>query len=607
LTDLEEFSFMAWVQRTVGGRGFALRKVLLSEAPLTIDRLFETRELVEQCWSWYFDGAPGLHLGEANYSAPRYAMGPWADGKLHLEAVVVNRSHLVMYQDLRVARVQTLKEAFNSSRFPLPDCAPSATKNVSLEVGGAGLRLADVTFFRHALSVEEMNATFVRGLPSALMAESLIGNAHRGWMPRQPASHTWHAAAEAEALLADASDLSAADMLQHANDTDALDANRTRPRVETTGVASGVQRIERHFLGGEYSKGAHRAVHDGFRIVQQNTSDRAAWGFRNCPFLFNAGAPMAPDGSNDNFPDYSESNLVRVCLDEPSSPQHIRLPDAHPDPLTTPNRPLGMGTEYERDLLHRQGNQPWSRTYSFSSKQRRWQPALSGVIISTGNLHDLAGVPGLFSRAPSFQFSGSVGRPDRLQGRLYDTLVGPRVRCSYGANSSATSNGTAEGAFDSQQYRHGWRLENVSRFDNATHTVIVESTTLLHKAVEAPWWFYRAWQWRIAFEREKAFDLGDDFGVARGSASSPFEQVVLRDIYDYLFPSQSCYFQDPLDTSAPLRRCNMSDVNESLGYFARDDEIRSFVKIPRLTPILNLTGTGVRIEYQGESSHPFDA
>ena len=129
---------MAWVQRKVGGRGFALRKVLLSEAPLTIDRLFETRELVEQCWSWYFDGAPGLHLGEANYSAPRYAMGPWADGKLHLEAVVVNRSHLVMYQDLRVARVQTLKEAFNSSRFPLPDCAPSATKNVSLEVGGRG-------------------------------------------------------------------------------------------------------------------------------------------------------------------------------------------------------------------------------------------------------------------------------------------------------------------------------------------------------------------------------------------------------------------------------------------------------------------------------------
>lgn len=606
IAGLEAFSFMGWVQRKIGGRGFAVRKVLVSQAALSVDHLFEGGEHVEQCWSWYLDSDPGLHISTHNYSAPRYSTGPWADGKIHLEALVVNRSHVVMYQDLRVARVQTLAEALNLSQFPLPDCSPSAGKNISLEIGGSGLRLADIKFFRHALTVEEMNTTFVRGLPSKVIAESLIGNAHRGWIPRQPGAHTWQTAAEAAARLSDASPESAADMLQHANQSDARDANRTRQRVETAFVVNGLQKIERHFLGGEYSQGAHRAVQNGFRIVEQNTSDRAAWGFRDCPFLFNAGAPIVPDVNRDNFSDYSNAHLVRVCLDEPTRTQNLHIPDAHPDPLSTPPRPLPMGTEYERDLLYRQGNQPWSRTYSFSSKQHRWLPALSGVVISTGNLHDLAGVPGLFSRVPSFQFSGSIGRPEKQQVRRYETLLRARVSCSYGSrsNSSAMASGesnlsSAAETFNSHDYRHKWAIVNVSTYLNTTGQTYAESTTLLRRAVDAPVWFYLPWQSRIAFERDPTFDI-DNLGVARGSASSLLEQTVPLDIYDYLFPEQTCYFRDPLQPSAPLMRCNLSDVNESLGYFARDNEISSFVAMPRLRPFLNLTGTGIRSEYVGK-------
>ena len=138
-TALEAFSFIAWIQRKAGGRGFAVRKVIRSVAPFNIMRLFERAEAVEQCWSWYIDGKPGLHFGDHSYTSPQFAAGAWSDGKLHLEAVVVNKTHVVMYQDLRVVRVQTLLEAYNSSSFPMKDCVSSALKKVSLEVGGSGL------------------------------------------------------------------------------------------------------------------------------------------------------------------------------------------------------------------------------------------------------------------------------------------------------------------------------------------------------------------------------------------------------------------------------------------------------------------------------------
>jgi hypothetical protein len=97
--------------------------------------------------------------------------------------------------------------------------------------------------------------------------------------------------------------------------------------------------------------------------------------------------------NNKNFANYSMSNFVRLFLDEPTSTRAIRLSEAVADPLSTPPRPLSMGSEFEEDLQTRQGNQPWSRAYSFSSKQHLWLPVLKGMIISTGNLHDLAGVP----------------------------------------------------------------------------------------------------------------------------------------------------------------------------------------------------------------------
>ena len=417
-TSLEAFSLIAWIQRKPGGRGFAVRKVLRSEGPVNLMRLFEREEIVTQCWSWYIDGVPGLHFGPHNYTAPKQSNGAWSDGKLHLEAVVVNKTHVLMYQDLRLVRVQTLKQAYNSTVFPFADCASSALRNASLEVGGSGLRMADITFFPHPLSIEEMNVTYVRGLPSKIMVESSIGNAHRGWMPREPGSNVSDYVAQAHMMLSNANTKSAEDMLAHLTWLDKLDANRTLARVESITAQLGVQKIKRHFLGGEYQQGTHRAVHSGFRIVEQNTSDRAALGFRDCPFLFNASAPMVPDAHNNNLADQSALNLVRVCLDEPSSKQTLKLPNAVPDPLSTPSRPLSMGREYERAMPTRQGNQPWARTYSFSSKQRRWQLSLSGVVISTGNTYDLAGVPGLLGRMPSFEFSGTVGRAAKSVERL---------------------------------------------------------------------------------------------------------------------------------------------------------------------------------------------
>jgi hypothetical protein len=115
----------------------------------------------------------------------------------------------------------------------------------------------------------------------------------------------------------------------------------------------GLQRVERHYFGGEYSQDKHRSVHDGFQVRQQDSQDRAAWGYRQCPFLFNGGVPFVPDANNNNSGHYAELNLVRVCLDEPSQDRTLRLPDAIPDPLSTPLRSLSMGTEFERDLPHR--------------------------------------------------------------------------------------------------------------------------------------------------------------------------------------------------------------------------------------------------------------
>jgi len=577
---LEAYSFMAWIQRASGGRGFAVRKVVRSVGDLDLMRLNHDRpEKVEQCWAWYVDGVPAFHFGDQNYThvdgIPAFhfegqkdddlltgfkqAAGSWSDSKLHLVALVINQSHVLVYQDLRLVYV-TLWEIDNTSNVPFVDCAPSSTKNVSLEVGGSGLKVADVKFFPHALSLGEMNTTLVRGLSSHVMVDSSIGNAFRGsrggWMPRHPGLHTIHGAAEARARLSDADPESAQDMLDYALLLDKKDMNRSKARVEVKRAAVSVQAAEVHFLGGEHSHDTHRAVHDGFRIVEQNTGDRAAWGYRDCPFLFNAGAPKVPDFHNSMFADYKDVNLVRVCLDKPTSKQQIRFPDARPDPLSSPSRPLPMGTEFERSLPHRQGNAPWTRTYSMSSKQHRWLPSLSGVVITTGNLHDLAGLPGLMSRLPSLTFSGTNEVYYKSVQRLFATMSPARLRC---CRQNDTDNQSFVGmeCFNSSAYQHKWGLYNNDA--SSQNGSLVESTSL-RQAIDAPWWFFEMWLY------------------LNGSAVA---QRVPPDVHNYAFPNRSCFWLNK--TSGHYGVCDYSDATQSVN--EREDAFLSFVKRPELVPL----------------------
>ena len=569
---LEAYSFMAWVQRASGGRGFAVRKVLRGVGDYDPARLNHPRpEKVEQCWAWYFDGVPAFHFGGHDYTGAAHAAGTWSDRKLHLEALVVNKSHVLMYQDLRLVGMRTLWDAYNSTDLPFTDCQSSAGMNVSLQVGGSGLKVADVKYFPHALSLAEMNSTFIRGLSSSVAVDSSIGNAFRGWMPRQPGSHTSHDAVEAQVRLSDANPVSAQDMLNYSLFLDKMDVNRSRARDEITPADVGAHATERHFLGGENTRNSHRAVNDGFQIVQQNTGDRAAWGYRNCPFLFNAGAPKVPDVNNDLLADYTDANLVRVCLDEPTSKQHIRLPDAVPDPLSTPSRPLPMGSEFERSLPHRQGSMPWTRTYATSSKQHGWLPSLSGVIITTGNMHDLAGLPGLMSRVPSISFSGTAELLSKPEERLYAyTALSPaRLRCCPLNDTQNLSSGIE--CFNSSAYQHKWGLKNIDvRSQNGT--VLLKQSTSLRTVIDAPWWFFETWLY------------------LNGSAVA---QRVPPDIYNYIFPNRTCYWLNETTVSNQTVQhwsvCNYSDANQSRN--AREDSFLSFVKRPGLEPFadLNLT------------------
>jgi len=607
---LEAYSFMAWILRASGGRGFAVRKVLRSVGNLDLMRLNHDRpEKVEQCWAWYIDAVPAFHFGDQNYThvdgVPAFhfegqkdddlhtgfkqAAGSWSDSKLHLATLVVNKSHVLMYQDLRLLHV-TLWEIDNTSNVPFVDCAPSSTKNVSLEVGGSGLKIADVKFFPHALSVKEIETTLARGLSSHVVVDSLIGNAFRGsrggWMPRQPGLHTIHGAAEARARLSDADPESTQDMLDYALLLDKKDVNRSRARVEVNKAAVGVQVTEVHYLGGENSHDTHRAVHDGFRIVEQLTGDRAAWGYRDCPFLFNAGAPQVPDFNNNMIADYKDANLVRVCLDKPTSKQQIRLPDATPDPLSSPSRPLPMGTEFERSLPHRQGNAPWTRTYSMSSKQHRWLPSLSGVVITTGNLHDLAGLPGLMSRLPSLTFSGTNEIHSKPAQRLFATMSPARLRCCR-QNDTDNQNFVGMVCFNSSTYQHKWGLQNIIELvynDTSSQNGSLLESTSLHQAVDAPWWFFEMW-----------LHLN---GSAVASRVPP-------DVYNYAFPNRSCYWLNK--TNGYYGVCNYSDANQLVN--AREDSFLSFVKRPELVPFredLNVTlmlmGKGPKFDFQSWNS-----
>ena len=160
---------------------------------------------------------------------------------------------------------------------------------------------------------------------------------------------------------------------------------------------------------------AAAAVWDGFRVIDRTAI--YAWGERDCPFLFNAGGPS----SNGEKPaplgvaQPSGVHLTRLCLEPVEAPRNATLPDTSPDPLTSPPRQLPFGTAYEADVPVQQANMPWSRRRSWSGQP--WQPSLTGVVVTTGNLHDLASVPGLMHRH-SLAYNGAAPPAFTLRARV---------------------------------------------------------------------------------------------------------------------------------------------------------------------------------------------
>ena len=121
-----------------------------------------------------------------------------------------------------------------------------------------------VALRRHALSVSDMNATFVQGLPSKVHLDSVIESVHTGWMPRQPGAHGPTSTAEAHLKLAPASPSEAKEVQERATMLDALDADRSAAGVDTAVLEGGVIRNQREFFGGEY---AQVLVHHVFLCV----------------------------------------------------------------------------------------------------------------------------------------------------------------------------------------------------------------------------------------------------------------------------------------------------------------------------------------------------
>ena len=160
---------------------------------------------------------------------------------------------------------------------------------------------------------------------------------------------------------------------------------------------------------------AAAAVWDGFRVIDRTAI--YAWGERDCPFLFNAGGPS----SNGEKPaplgvaQPSGVHLTRLCLEPVEAPRNATLPDTSPDPLTSPPRQLPFGTAYEADVPAQQANMPWSRRRSWSGQP--WQPSLTGVVVTTGNLHDLASVAGLMHRH-SLAYNGAAPPAFALRARV---------------------------------------------------------------------------------------------------------------------------------------------------------------------------------------------
>eukprot|EP00960_Hanusia_phi_P072419 767779-Hanusia_phi.AAC.12 len=292
-----------------------------------------------------------------------------------------------------------------------------------------------------------------------IFIDGIVGNSHVGWMPREQGSHTQDDNADLMYIKqkSDSYDTYVSATKQYLQDLNQAQTQR-QGIFESSNGPTGVQVNERLFVGGEYSNHPHQVVWNGFRLVEQHSESE--WGYRECPFLFNAGRPRDMNAQT-NLTEHSVGNFVRVCLDSPTRNHDISLPNAKPDPLTSPLRQVAYGTQYESLLPDRQGNQDWSRSKSFQNVS--WQPTLSGVIITSGNLQDLGSLPGLKSES-AFVYKSSVNFTMPLE-----FFFSPaRVTCCR------DNNGTLSCAFNCTEYRHNWTAA---------------SGTLLKDAVNVPTWW----------------------------------------------------------------------------------------------------------------------
>ncbi|EKX44912.1 hypothetical protein GUITHDRAFT_139506 [Guillardia theta CCMP2712] len=295
-----------------------------------------------------------------------------------------------------------------------------------------------------------------------IFIDGIVGNSHVGWMPREQGSHTQDDDAELMYIQqkSDSFDAYYNAAKQYLNEQNVAQTQR-EGIFESSNGPTGVQVNERLFVGGEYSTQPHQVVWNGFRLVEQHSESE--WGYRECPFLFNAGRPRDLD-TQTNLTKHSVGNFVRVCLDSPTRNHEISLPNAIPDPLTSPSRQVAYGTHFETLLPDRQGNQAWSRSKSFQNVS--WQPTLSGVIITSGNLQDLASLPGLKSES-AFIYKSSLNFTMPL-GFFFTPA---RVTCCR------DNNGTLTCSFNCSEYRHQWSAASGT------------SMPLLKDSVNVPsWW-----------------------------------------------------------------------------------------------------------------------
>lgn len=147
----------------------------------------------------------------------------------------------------------------------------------------------------------------------------------------------------------------------------------------------------------------------------------------------------------------------------------------------------------------RKANEEWSSVRSFA--EHGWEDTLSGMVITSGNVHDLGNVPGL--RELSTIMYRGVREPKKE-----DTA---RVECC------TRRNGTYVCEFDCTHYEHAWGDPrwNSANTSNATESSSSEEEASrtwsydLRKAASLPWWF---WAERLVLdlgERERDQDQNE--------------------------------------------------------------------------------------------------